>query len=309
MPTRKIGHSDLNVTPLCLGSNVFGRTIDERTAFAVLDAYVEAGGNFIDTADIYASGESEAVIGRWMTQRANRDKLIIATKVGKPMAPDKRGLSRRYLFAAVEESLKRLQTDVIDLYQSHEDDTGTPLEETMAAFNDLMQQGKVRYIGASNFTAERLVAAEQVSQQHGYARYECLQPLYNLVEREEYENGPQQVCVEHEIGVIAYYSLARGFLSGKYRPGQPLPQSPRAHSVQKLYMNERGFAILEAVDRIAARCNATPAQVSLAWVMAQPGITAPIASATSPEQVRELMGAVTLQLGDADLAALTNAGK
>ncbi|HLI91115.1 MAG TPA: aldo/keto reductase [Ktedonobacteraceae bacterium] len=309
MPTRKIGHSDLNVTPLCLGSNVFGRTIDERTAFAVLDAYVEAGGNFIDTADIYASGESEAVIGRWMTQRANRDKLIIATKVGKPMAPDKRGLSRRYLFAAVEESLKRLQTDVIDLYQSHEDDTGTPLEETMAAFNDLVQQGKVRYIGASNFTAERLVAAEQVSQQHGYARYECLQPLYNLVEREEYENGPQQVCVEHEIGVIAYYSLARGFLSGKYRPGQPLPQSPRAQSVQKLYMNERGFAILEAVDRIAARCNATPAQVSLAWVMAQPGITAPIASATSPEQVRELMGAVTLQLGDADLAALTNAGK
>ncbi len=179
----------------------------------------------------------------------------------------------------------------------------------MAAFNDLVQQGKVRYIGASNFTAERLVAAEQVSQQHGYARYECLQPLYNLVEREEYENGPQQVCVEHEIGVIAYYSLARGFLSGKYRPGQPLPQSPRAQSVQKLYMNERGFAILEAVDRIAARCNATPAQVSLAWVMAQPGITAPIASATSPEQVRELMGAVTLQLGDADLAALTNAGK
>jgi aryl-alcohol dehydrogenase-like predicted oxidoreductase len=309
MQTRKIGHSDLNVTPLCLGTNVFSRIIDERTAFTVLDAYVEAGGNFIDTADIYANGESEAVIGRWMTQRANRDKLIIATKVGKPMAPDKRGLSRRYLFAAVEDSLKRLQTDVIDLYQSHEDDTGTPLEETMAAFNDLVQQGKVRYIGASNFTANRLVAAEQVSQQHGYTRYECLQPLYNLVEREEYENGLQQVCVEHEIGVIAYYSLARGFLSGKYRPGKPLPQSQRAQGVQKLYMNERGFAILETVDRVAARCNATPAQVSLAWVMAQPGITAPIASATSPEQVRELMGAVTLKLSDADLAALTNAGQ
>jgi aryl-alcohol dehydrogenase-like predicted oxidoreductase len=309
MQTRKIGHTDLDVTPLCLGSNVFSRTLDEPAAFAVLDAYVEGGGNFIDTADVYGTGRSEAMIGRWMTQRANRDKVIIATKVGKPMAPDKHGLSRRYIFAAVEDSLKRLQTDVIDLYQSHEDDTATPLEETMQAFNDLVQQGKVRFIGASNFSADRLVAAERVSQQHGYARYECLQPLYNLVQREEYEGRLQQVCIEQGIGVIAYFSLARGFLTGKYRPGRPLPQSPRAQGVQKSFMNEHGFAILEVVDRVAAQHNATPAQVSLAWLMAQPGITAPIASATSPEQVRELMGAVSLKLSDADLAALSNTGK
>jgi aryl-alcohol dehydrogenase-like predicted oxidoreductase len=308
MQTRKLGCSDLNITPLCLGSNVFGRNMDERTAFAVLDAYVEAGGNFIDTADVYASGESEAVIGRWMTQRANRDKVIIATKLGKPMASDKRGLSRSYIFAAVEDSLKRLQTDMIDLYQSHEDDTGTPLEETMQAFNDLVQQGKVRYIGASNFSPERFAAAQQVSQQHGYARYESMQPLYNLVERKEYEGVLQQVCLEQGVGVIPYFSLARGFLSGKYRPGQPLPQSRRAEGVQKLYMNKHGFGILEAVDHIAQQHNATPAQVSLAWLMAQPGITAPISSGTSPEQVRELMGAVTLKLSDADLAALTDAG-
>jgi len=177
MVTRKLGRSNLEVTPLCLGTNVFGQTIDEPTAFAVLDAYVAAGGNFIDTADIYSSGESEAVIGRWMKQRGSRNKVIIATKVGKPMAPDKKGLSRTYIFKAIEESLKRLQTDVIDLYQSHEDDPETPLEETMQAFDDLVKQGKIRYIGASNFTAERLAQAQRVSQQYGYVRYESLQPL------------------------------------------------------------------------------------------------------------------------------------
>ncbi len=228
MVTRKLGRSNLEVTPLCLGTNVFGRTIDERTAFAVLDAYVAAGGNFVDTADIYSSGESEAVIGRWMKQRGSRNKVIVATKVGKPMAPDKTGLSRKYIFEAVEESLKRLQTDVIDLYQSHEDDLETPLEETMQAFDDLVKQGKIRYIGASNFTPDRLAEAQQVSQQYGYVRYESLQPLYNLVEREEFENGLQQLSIEQGIGVIPYFSLARGFLSGKYRPNQTLPESPRA---------------------------------------------------------------------------------
>jgi aryl-alcohol dehydrogenase-like predicted oxidoreductase len=309
MVTRTLGRSNLEVTPLCLGTNVFGRTIDEPTAFAVVDAYVAAGGNFIDTADVYSSGESEAVIGRWMKQRGSRDKVIIATKVGSPMGPDKKGLSRRYIFEAIEASLKRLQTDVIDLYQSHRDDPETPLEETMQAFDDLVKQGKIRYVGASNFTAERLAQALQVSQRYGYVRYESLQPLYNLVQREEFEGGLQHVCIEQEIGVIPYFSLARGFLSGKYRPNLKLPESPRAQTVQKLYMNERGFRILEAVDRVAAKYNVKPTQVSLAWLMAQPGITAPISSGTSPEQVGELMQAIELKLADEDLEALTNAGK
>lgn len=308
MITRRLGHSNLQVTPLCLGGNVFGR-IDEPTAFAVLDAYLAAGGNFIDTADIYATGESEKTIGRWMKQRGNRDKVIIATKLGKPMAPDKHGLSHWYIFAAVEASLTRLQTDVIDLYQSHEDDQQTPLEETMQAFDELVKQGKVRYIGASNFTTERLAEAQRVSQQHGYVRYESLQPLYNLVDREEFEGGLQQLSIEQEIGVIPYFSLARGFLSGKYRPDQPLPESRRAEGVQKLYMNERGYAILAAVDRIAEKHNATPAQISLAWLMAQPGVTAPISSGTTPQQVNELMQATELKLPGEDLEALTTAGK
>jgi aryl-alcohol dehydrogenase-like predicted oxidoreductase len=308
MITRRLGHSNLEITPLCLGGNVFGR-IDEDTAFAVLDAYVAAGGNFIDTADIYSSGESEKTIGRWMKQRGNRDKVIIATKLGMQMAPDKQGLSRRYIFEEVEASLTRLQTDVIDLYQSHRDDPETPLEETLQAFDELVKQGKVRYIGASNYTAERLAAALQVSQQHGYVRYESLQPLYNLLDREEFEGGLQQLSIEQEIGVISYFSLARGFLSGKYRPNQQLPESRRAEGVQKLYMNERGFAILAAVDRVAEKHKATPVQVSLAWLMAQPGVTAPIASGTSPEQVNELMQAIELKLPSEDLEALTNAGK
>jgi aryl-alcohol dehydrogenase-like predicted oxidoreductase len=274
-----------------------------------VDAYVAAGGNFIDTADVYSSGESEAVIGRWMKQRGSRDKVIIATKVGSPMGPDKKGLSRRYIFEAIEASLKRLQTDVIDLYQSHRDDPETPLEETMQAFDDLVKQGKVRSIGASNFTAERLAEALQVSQRYGYVRYESLQPLYNLVEREEFEGALQQLCLEQGLGVIPYFSLARGFLSGKYRPNQTLPASPRAPTVEKLYMNERGFRILEAVDRVTAKYHVKPTQVSLAWLMAQPGITAAIASATSPEQVGELMQSIELKLTDEDLEVLTNGGK
>jgi aryl-alcohol dehydrogenase-like predicted oxidoreductase len=308
MVTRRLGRSNLEVTPLCLGGNVFGR-IDEETAFAVLDAYVAAGGNFIDTADVYSGGESEKTIGLWMKQRGTRDKVIIATKLGMPMAPDKRGLSRKYIFEEVENSLSRLQTDVIDLYQSHRDDPETPFEETMQAFDELVKQGKVRYIGASNFTAERLAEAQKISQQHGYARYESLQPLYNLVEREEFENGLQQLCVEQEVGVIPYFSLARGFLTGKYRPNQLLPESRRAEGVQKLFMNERGFAILGAVDQVARQRNATPAQVSLAWLMAQPGITAPIASGTSAEQVHELMQAIELKLTNEDLEVLSKAGK
>lgn len=308
MVTRQLGRSNLQVTPLCLGGNVFGRNIDEETAFAVLDTYVELGGNFIDTADLYSIGKSEAVIGRWMKQRGNRTQIILATKLGKPMAPDKKGLSRKYMFAAVEDSLQRLQTDYIDLYQSHEDDLDTSLEETMEAFNDLVKQGKVRVLGASNYTADRLDAANKVSQTHGYARYESLQPLYNLVERKEYEGALEQLCRELEIGVIPYFSLARGFLSGKYRQNQELPKSIRAESVQKSFMNDYGFGVLAAVDQVAEKHNATPAAVSLAWLIIHPGITAPIASATTPAQVKELMKSVELKLTTEDIEAITKAG-
>jgi len=303
---RKLGHTELSVAPLCLGGNVFGWTANEPGSFAVLDAYAGGGGNFIDTADVYSEGESESMLGRWMSARKNRSHIIIATKLGSRMgsAPDMQGLSRRYMIREVEASLKRLQTDYIDLYQAHQDDQNTPLEETMAAFDDLVQQGKVRYIGASNYSAERLREALQVSDQHGYARYESLQPPYSLVNRAEYERDLEPLCIEQGIGVITYSSLASGFLSGKYRPGKELPSSPRAKRIQERYMNEKGFRILEQLDRVAAAHHATVAQVALAWIMARPGITAAIASATSVEQVRELLGAVDLNLNKEDVASL-----
>ena len=306
MSKRKLGRTDLFVSPLCLGGNVFGWTADERSSFAVLDAYVDGGGNFIDTADTYGVGKSESIIGRWMSTRKNRDRVIIATKVGSRMGndPHAQGLSRRHIMAEAEASLKRLQIDVIDLYQAHRDDPNTPLEETMAAFTDLVRQGKVRYVGASNYSATRLREALQVSKQHGYVRYECLQPEYNLLERTEYERDLEPLCLKEGLGVITYFSLARGFLAGKYRPGQPLPSSPRAASIQGRYMNERGFRVLEQLDRIAAAHHATVAQVALAWIMARPSITSAIASATSVEQVRELLGSVDLQLTAEEIEAL-----
>ena len=309
MSKRKPGRTDLFVSPLCLGGNVFGWTADERSSFAVLDAYVDGGGNFIDTADTYGVGESESIIGRWMSTRKNRNRVIIATKVGSRMGndPNAQGLSRRHIMAEAEASLKRLQIDVIDLYQAHRDDPNTPFEETMAAFNDLVQQGKVRYAGASNYSAARLRKALQVSEQHGYVRYECLQPHYNLLERTEYERDLEPLCLEQGLGVITYFSLARGFLSGKYRPGQDLPSSPRAKAIQDHYMNERGFRVLEQIDRIAEAHHATVAQVALAWVMARPGITSAIASATSVEQVRELLGSIDLQLSAEEIEALNRA--
>ena len=306
MLKRKLGRSELSVTPLCLGGNVFGWTADEPGSFAVLDAYADGGGNFIDTADVYSGGESESILGRWINTRKNRSHIIIATKLGSPMgtAPNMRGLSRRYMMEEVEASLKRLQTDYIDLYQAHQDDPNTALEETMAAFDDLVHQGKVRYIGASNYSAARLREALQVSDQHGYARYESLQPPYSLVNRAEYERGLEPLCIEQGLGVITYSSLAGGFLSGKYRAGKRLPSSPRAKRIQERYMNEKGFRILEQLDRAAAAHHATVAQVALAWIMARPGITAAIASATSVEQVRELLGAVDLKLNKEDMTSL-----
>lgn len=311
-----MGRTGLKVSPICFGGNVLGWTTDERASFEVLDAYVEGGGNFIDTADSYsrwvpghAGGESETVLGNWMRERGNRAQLIVATKVGNPMGdgPNDRGTSRARIMDSVEGSLRRLQTDYIDLYQAHTDDRDTPQEETLRAFDDLVRQGKVRYIGASNFSAWRLATALWASDTHGYARYETLQPRYNLAAREDYERELEPLCQAHGIGVITYSSLASGFLSGKYHAGQPLPTTPRAQGVQRGYMNDRGFATLDAVERVARESGATPGQVALAWILARPAITAPIASATTVEQTREMLGAADLRLGADALAILDTA--
>jgi aryl-alcohol dehydrogenase-like predicted oxidoreductase len=316
MANRTFGKTALFVSPLCLGGNVFGWTADEHRSFAVLDAYMEGGGNFIDTADTYstwlpghAGGESESILGRWMSARKNRDHVILATKVGSRMgtAPDMYGLSRRYILEEVEASLRRLQTEYIDLYLAHRDDTQTPFEETLAAFDVLVRQGKVRYIGASNYSAARLREALHISNQHGYARYACLQPPYSLMNRVAYEGELQTVCLEEGLGVMTYSSLASGFLSGKYRQGKALPSSPRAKGIEERYMHEQGFRVLETLDRVATTHSATGSQVALAWSMAQPGITSAIASATSVEQVHELLGAVEVSLHEDDVQALNRA--
>ena len=305
MIRRELGRSGLQVSPLCLGGNVFGWTADEATSFSLLDAWVDAGMNFIDTADVYSrwvpghsGGESETIIGKWLKQSGKRDRVVLATKVGKDMDDGKVGLAKGYIRSAVESSLKRLQTDVIDLYQSHDDDAATPLAETLGAYADLTREGKVRAIGASNFTAARLTEALNVSRTLGLPRYESLQPLYNLVERAAFEDELEAVCMQHGVGVINFYALASGFLSGKYRSEADLGKSPRGQGVKK-YLNERGLRVLAALDTVALRCNATPAQVALAWQIARPSITAPIASATSLEQLAGLVAAAQLKL-DAD---------
>ncbi|MFN7471673.1 MAG: aldo/keto reductase, partial [Roseiflexaceae bacterium] len=289
MQTRRMGRTGLYVTPICFGGNVLGWTTDQQRSYDVLDTFVAGGGNFIDSADVYSrwapghvGGESERILGDWMQARNNRSNLIIATKVGMRMddGPNGEGLSRYRIIKHVEDSLKRLKTDYIDLYQSHADDLNTPLDETLRAYDDLISSGKVRYIGASNFAAWRLTKALWVSERHNLARYECVQPRYNLVMRADYERELEPMCISEGVGVITYSSLASGFFSGKYRAGQALPTSPRAGGVQANYMNERGFKILAAVDAVAKELNATSGQVALAWIMARPGITAAIASGT-----------------------------
>jgi len=316
MLMRRLGRSGLRVSALCLGGNTFGWTTDQRASEAVLDAYVEAGGNFIDTADVYSrwapghiGGESEIVLGRWMSERRNRHAVLIGTKVMAPMGPgpNDTGLSRQHIVAGLEASLRRLQTDYVDLYQAHWDDRDTPLDETLRAFDDLVRQGKVRYIGASNYHAWRLTRALWESDRRGYARYESLQPKYNLVFRDEYERELEPLCLEQGVGVIPYSSLASGFLSGKYRRDGALPSTARAGGVQKTYMHDRGFAILEAVEKVAAGAGATPAQVALSWLAHRPGIAAPIASATSVAQLRELLGGIELRLDEAATTALDGA--
>jgi aryl-alcohol dehydrogenase-like predicted oxidoreductase len=312
MEKRRLGRSDLHVAPLCLGGNVFGWTADEATSLTLLDAFVAAGFNFIDTADVYSKwatghhgGESEIVIGDWLRRRGKRDDVIIATKVGSEMAPDRKGLSKAYIQRAVEDSLRRLGTDYIDLYQSHRDDPATPVEETLEAYGALIKAGKVRAIGASNFTAERLAASLEASEKLGLPRYESLQPEYNLMVR-DFERELAPLCAEHGLGVIPYFGPASGFLTGKYRSKADLKQSPRGEDVEA-YLNERGFRVLAALDAIAARHEATPAQVALAWLMTK--VTAPIASATNLKQLGDLVASARLMLDPADLAQLETASR
>ena len=311
---RSLGRSGLQVSPLALGGNVFGWTVDEATSFSLLDAWVDAGFNFIDTADVYSAwvpghsgGESETVIGKWLRASGKRDRVVLATKVGKPMGPDLKGLKPAYIRAAVEASLRRLQTDRIDLYQSHDDDPQTPLEDSLGAFGELIQHGKVRAIGASNYTAPRLTLALETSQKHGLPRYESLQPLYNLYDRAVFEDALQALCVQHEVGVMNFYALAAGFLTGKYRSVDDAGKSTRGKSVVAKYLNPRGERILRALDAVAKNHATQPGVVAIAWQLARPGITAPIASATSLAQLADLVAATRLQLNAADVSALDRA--
>ncbi|MCW5633194.1 MAG: aldo/keto reductase [Rubrivivax sp.] len=321
---RPLGGSGLQVAPITLGGNVFGWTADEKTSFAVLDAFVDGGFNLVDTADIYSTwvpghrgGESETIIGRWLGAGGRRGRVLIATKVGKPMgsagdeaSAGRRGLSRRWIRQAVHDSLARLQTDRIDLYQAHEDDTGTPLEETLAAFAELIAEGKVRAIGASNYAAPRLAEALATSARLKLPRYESVQPHYNLMERAGYENELEPLVRREGVGVINYYGLARGFLTGKYRSEADLGKSARGGGSVRAYLNARGHAVLGALDAVAAAHaaeHATPAQVAIAWQLARPGITAPICSATSVAQWQELAGAARLVLAPGEIAAIDRA--
>jgi aryl-alcohol dehydrogenase-like predicted oxidoreductase len=313
MEKRKLGKSGIDIPPLMFGGNVFGWTADEPTSFRLLDALIAAGINAIDTADVYSvwarghqGGESEIVIGNWLKRRGKRDDVIIATKVGSQMGSGEKGLSRAWILKEVDASLKRLQTDMIDLYQAHRDDPDTPQEETAQAFADLVKQGKVRALGASNFTAARLKSALDISEKNGLPRYESLQPHYNLVERPIYEAELEPLCQAEGLGVINYYALGAGFLTGKYRSEADLSKSPRGGGVKK-YLNERGLGILKALDEVAARHKATAAQVALAWLMARPSITAPIASATSLEQLQDILKATELKLSSEDIEALNRA--
>ncbi|WP_075180871.1 aldo/keto reductase [Pantoea sp. 1.19] len=311
---RPLGRSPLQVPPLTFGGNVFGWTVDEATSFSLLDALVDNGLFFIDTADVYSrwvpgnqGGESETLIGKWLKKSGKRDRIVLATKVGMDLGEGKTGLSARWIRAAVEASLTRLQTDRIDLYQAHRDDADTPLEETLQAFDDLIRAGKVRVIGASNYSGARLEAALQVSEQHGLARYETLQPEYNLYDRRDYEQDLAPVVSRHGLGVINYYALASGFLSGKYRTPADAAKSARGQGVVDKYLNDRGRGILQALDAVAAEQNASVTQVALAWQIARPGITAPIVSATSLSQLHELVRAATLTLTPAQRDAIDRA--
>lgn len=312
MQKRTLGHRGPAVPPICLGGNVYGWTLSEADTFRQLDRAVDAGLNFIDTADMYSrwvpghtGGESETILGKWFAQSGRRKDVILATKVGMDMGDDRKGLSPAYIARAVDDSLRRLQTDYIDLYQAHTDDESTPLEETLAAFDKLVKAGKVRYIGASNYTGARLAQAIEISRKHNLAAYISLQPHYNLVERASFESDLLPIVQKYQVGVIPYFSLAAGFLTGKYRHSDDAKGSARGGMVQK-YLNARGFAVVDALTEIAGAHRATPARVALAWLLAQPGVTAPIASATSDAQLEDLIAAASLQLDAASIQRLTD---
>ncbi|MGO1244721.1 MAG: aldo/keto reductase [Sphingobacterium sp.] len=311
----KIGETNLEVAPFNFGGNVFGWTLDEKKSFEILDAFLEAGFNFIDTADIYshwvndgAGGESETIIGKWIKARGNRDKVVIATKVGGASGVHETDASRKHILESVDKSLQRLQTDYIDLYYLHFDDEKTPVEETLGAFDEVMKTGKIRHIAASNISPERLRESLTFSHQHNVAKYQALQPLYNLVERAGYENDYAPIVAEHNLTVFPYYALASGFLSGKYRSEADFTKSPRGRGAAK-YMNEKGLNVLNALDQVAQKQNSVPAAVALAWLSAQPHIGGPVASATSLEQLQEILSSTALVLDSADLDLLENASK
>jgi aryl-alcohol dehydrogenase-like predicted oxidoreductase len=309
MNRRRLGRSDLSIAPLALGTNVFGWSVDEAGAFAVLDAFVDAGLHLLDTADAYPAwvpgnqgGESETMIGRWLAHSGKRDRVVVATKVAKWSRH--RGLSPANIEAAADESLQRLGVDTIDLYFAHEDDASVPLADTLGAFARLIERGKVRAIGASNYTAARFAEALETSERLGLPRYEVLQPEYNLVARKAYEAEYAPLVLDSGVGVVCYYALASGFLTGKYRSEADLGKSAARGGAVGKYLNGHGLRVLAALDDVARRHDATPAQVALAWLMARPGISAPIASATTPAQVAELAGAVRLRLSDEDMQRL-----
>jgi aryl-alcohol dehydrogenase-like predicted oxidoreductase len=311
MQKRRIGRSELQVAPLMFGGNVFGWTADEATSFSILDAFVDAGLDFIDTADVYSAwvpgnqgGESETIIGKWFRQSGKRDQIVLATKVSK--LPQRKGLSAANIQAAVEDSLRRLQTDYIDVYFSHDDDAETPLAETLGAYQKLIDAGKVRVIGASNYGGARIEEALAVSRKHGLPEYQLVQPEYNLYDRAQYERDIEPVVLANQLGAVVYYSLASGFLSGKYRSQADLANKARGSQVEK-YLNERGLRILSALDRVAERHGSTPATIALAWLIARPSVTAPIASATSVDQLKNLAAAVHLMLTGDDIRELDEA--
>jgi aryl-alcohol dehydrogenase-like predicted oxidoreductase len=313
MEKRKLGRSELTVAPLAFGSNVFGWTVDEPNAFKLLDAFTGAGFNLIDTADVYSKwvsgnkgGESETIIGSWLKQSGKREQVIIATKVGGEMGPQQKGTSKAYITKAVEDSLRRLQTDYIDLYQTHFDEETTPVEETLATYAELIKAGKVRVIGASNMSPERLTLSLHNSEDYGYPRYETLEPEYNLYDRQKFETSYAPICEEHGLSVLPYYALASGFLSGKYRSKADISKSPRGEKALS-YLNDRGMKILAALDEVAARYKTNPASVAIAWLAQRPGIAAPIASATSVAQLEELLLASKLGLDQAAMEQLNEA--
>jgi aryl-alcohol dehydrogenase-like predicted oxidoreductase len=315
MMKRQLGRSGLETAPIVFGGNVLGWTVDEAAGFRILDAFVEAGFNAIDTADTYSrwvpghkGGESETIIGNWLAQGGGRrERVLIFTKLGAEMGPNRKGLSRRYIKAEVEESLRRLKIDTIDLYQSHRDDPTTPMLETLETYAELIREGKVRAIGASNFTAQRMAEAFEISRKHGLPRYECLQPGFNLYDRKDYEGALEQLCEKEHIGVIPYFGLASGFLTGKYRSAADFGKSPRGGGMAN-YLNPKGLKLLAALDAVAAVHKVKPAAVALAWLIARPSIAAPIVSATSIEQLKDFSPAATLKLSHQDIAQLDAAG-